>query len=303
MICIPESIDQLMFLISTINKSPNETALVVSGGDNGIAKEGVSRYQFGDTARIMKLSASFHSPVSKLCLGLGMKSYFLNIGCSSKINENHGVSNQYYAGIKGTNNILTTQAMSEENVEKIINLSYSFVQNIPFKQICLGEVGIGNTIVSSAITAICLNLGVNDCIGTGSGVKNLDHKKILLDRIISRHNQEVGKNISPIKILASLGSSEIAWSFGVLLAGTKMDRIFILDGFNTAVAALLATYYESSVRSHIFASHLSREPGHKHILKQLKLRPFLDLDLALGQGFGAALGYSFIYQTRRTMGL
>ena len=67
-----------------------------------------------------------------------------------------------------------------------------------------------------------------------------------------------------------------------------------LDGFITAVSAAIAILLEKQVKQHLIATHLSREPGHQPLLDFMGIKPFLLLDLALGQGFGAALGFSFL---------
>jgi nicotinate-nucleotide--dimethylbenzimidazole phosphoribosyltransferase len=41
--------------------------------------------------------------------------------------------------------------------------------------------------------------------------------------------------------------------------------------------------------SHCLVGHLSREPGHAQLLAALQQEPILSLDMALGEGSGAAL--------------
>jgi len=46
---------------------------------------------------------------------------------------------------------------------------------------------------------------------------------------------------------------------------------------------------EPRVKDFLFASHRSTEPGHDVLLKFIGLQPFLELDMRLGEGTGAAL--------------
>ncbi len=66
----------------------------------------------------------------------------------------------------------------------------------------------------------------------------------------------------------------------------------VLDGYVAGAAALIANVLtpggEGVARSMV-ASHLSAEPGHRFILERLRLEPFLDWNLRLGEGTGALL--------------
>ena len=44
----------------------------------------------------------------------------------------------------------------------------------------------------------------------------------------------------------------------------------------------------------MIASHLSAEPGATKALDMIELKPFLDMDMRLGEGSGAALAFSII---------
>ena len=62
-----------------------------------------------------------------------------------------------------------------------------------------------------------------------------------------------------------------------------------LDGFIAGAAALVAVPLAPAARHGLFASHRSAEPGHAAALAHLGLVPYLDLDMRLGEGTGAAL--------------
>jgi nicotinate-nucleotide--dimethylbenzimidazole phosphoribosyltransferase len=62
-----------------------------------------------------------------------------------------------------------------------------------------------------------------------------------------------------------------------------------VDGFIAGAAALIAVALAPGARHALFASHRSAEPGHAIALAHLGLAPYLDLELRLGEGTGAAL--------------
>lgn len=61
----------------------------------------------------------------------------------------------------------------------------------------------------------------------------------------------------------------------------------MVDGFISAVAALLSVRMCPLVREYLLASHTSKEPGTRRVMEALKLQPGLDLGMCLGEGTGA----------------
>jgi nicotinate-nucleotide--dimethylbenzimidazole phosphoribosyltransferase len=62
------------------------------------------------------------------------------------------------------------------------------------------------------------------------------------------------------------------------------------------VAALYARALNEGVRDWLLFSHRSHEPGHAQILKALRVKPILDLQMRLGEGSGAAVAVPIIRQ-------
>jgi nicotinate-nucleotide--dimethylbenzimidazole phosphoribosyltransferase len=86
-----------------------------------------------------------------------------------------------------------------------------------------------------------------------------------------------------------VGGFEIGFLAGAMLEAAARRIPVVLDGFITGAAALVAWSLEPGVKDYFLASHQSRESGHRHLLERLGLRPYLNLDLRLGEGSGAAL--------------
>ena len=57
---------------------------------------------------------------------------------------------------------------------------------------------------------------------------------------------------------------------------------------------LIAYNINPRTREYMIASHLSAEPGAKKALSMMELEPFLDMDMRLGEGSGAALAFNII---------
>jgi len=94
----------------------------------------------------------------------------------------------------------------------------------------------------------------------------------------------------PLDVLAKVGGFEIGGLVGVMLAAAAYRIPVVIDGFISGAAALIATALAPRLREFLIAAHVSAEPGHKVLLRHLRLTPLLDLGMRLGEGTGAVLG-------------
>ena len=157
----------------------------------------------------------------------------------------------------------------------------------------IGEMGIGNTTPSSAMTAAFTGYPVEQVTGRGTGI---------LDEALSRKVEVIQKALKvnapdakdPLDVLAKVGGFEIGGLAGIVLAAAARRVPVVVDGFISAAAALVAYRLEPQVKGYLIASHCSVECGHKVILEHIGLKPLLDLNLRLGEGTGAALGINLV---------
>ena len=78
------------------------------------------------------------------------------------------------------------------------------------------------------------------------------------------------------------------------LDGLDPGTPVILDGFicTAATAPLFAA--DPRLLDHCLVGHVSREPGHARLLEAMGKAPILALDMALGEGSGAAVALSVL---------
>jgi len=159
--------------------------------------------------------------------------------------------------------------------------------------IATGDMGIGNTTASSAITASLARVPVALVTGRGTGIDDaqLVHKIATIERALASTKPDT---TDPLDVLTKVGGLEIAGLVGVILAAAAQSVPVVIDGFISGAAALVATRLVPAVRGYLFAGHVSVERGHHVILEQLKLLPLLDLNLRLGEGTGAVLATTLI---------
>ena len=106
-------------------------------------------------------------------------------------------------------------------------------------------------------------------------------------------NEEIYKQ-KIIDVLAKVGGLDIAGMTGTFL-GCAENRIpVVIDGFISAVAALVAYKICPICKDFMIASHLSEEPGMKYIMRELDLKPMLFMNMKLGEGTGAVMMFPVI---------
>ena len=234
----------------------------------------------------------------------------------------------------GTNNISKKAAMTYEQAVKAIETGIEMVDEFVkdgYNLFATGEMGIGNTTTSSAILKVLTDLPIDEIVGYGSGIddKTLGHKKNvikkaiqvngLLDFFEKSRNVEGKKKIrkeqgnmdfeskinfenfkteesqkSIINVLAKVGGLDIAGMAGTYLGCAKNRVPVVIDGFISAVSALIAYKICPVSREFMIASHLSEEPGMKYIMKELNLEPMLFMNMKLGEGTGAVMMFPVI---------
>ena len=234
----------------------------------------------------------------------------------------------------GTNNISKEAAMTYEQAVKAIETGIEMVDEFVkggYNLFATGEMGIGNTTTSSAVLEVLTDLPIDEIVGYGSGIddKTLEHKKNvikkaiqvngLLDFFEKSKNAKGKKKIrkeqgnmdfeskinfenfkteesqkSIINVLAKVGGLDIAGMAGTYLGCAKNRVPVVIDGFISAVSALIAYKICPVSREFMIASHLSEEPGMKYIMKELNLEPMLFMNMKLGEGTGAVMMFPVI---------
>jgi nicotinate-nucleotide--dimethylbenzimidazole phosphoribosyltransferase len=157
----------------------------------------------------------------------------------------------------------------------------------------LGEIGIGNTTAAAALTHVFTGIPASELVGAGTGVAGEARlrKRQVVEDAIRRHAPSA---TDPLSALASVGGLEIAALVGCTLEAARRRIPVVLDGVVTSAAALVAVALEPRAREYLVASHLSPEPAARVALDRLRLHPLLELEMRLGEGTGAALGFGIL---------
>ena len=267
--------------------------IISFAGDHGVYEEGVAP----DPQNITILQ---FQNFPKRINGVGTISKFVGadvlavdvgINCDEKI---EGVLD--YKIRKGTSNMAKGPAITRKEAEKCISIGIEMAEKCiqdDYTVIGIGEMGIANTTPSTAIISVFADCDPKEITGMGAGLK----KELIMHKAdVIRKSIELNKP-SPkdaIDVLSKVGGFEIGAMAGVII-GCAANRIpVVLDGFISYAAALLAYHINPKTKEYMIASHLSAEPGAKKALDMMGLKAFLDMDMRLGEGSGAALAFNII---------
>ncbi len=261
-------------------------------GDHGVTKEGVSVYPAEVTPQMVYNFLRGGAGINVLARHVGARVIVADLGVAADLKHYPDLKNKKVA--MGTKNMAKGPAMSREEAIRSIEAGIELVEEeIPHGIDILGtgDMGIGNTTPSSAITAVITGVDVALVTGRGTGLgdEELKRKANVIGKAIAVNRPD---SKDPIDVLSKVGGFEIGGIAGVVLAGAAHGIPVVIDGFISGAAALIASSLAPQVKSYLIASHQSVERGHRIILEHLGLKPLLNLDLRLGEGTGAALGIS-----------
>ncbi len=269
-------------------------AVLVFAADHGVTEEGVSAFPREVTYQMVYNFLAGGAGINVLARHTGVDVKVLDIGVDHDFSASQGLVNIKVA--KGTGNIAREPAMTRKQaVDAILAGAEEAEKTIKEGAgiIATGEMGIGNTTPSSALTAIFCQLSPAEVTGKGTGIDQYAwrHKVEVIERAIRLHAPDPN---DPINALAAVGGLEIAGICGLVLAAAANRTPVVTDGFISTAGAMVAAAICPDTKDYIFAAHQSVEQGHRAQLKYLEQRPILDLDMRLGEGTGAVLAMNLI---------
>ena len=275
--------------------------------DNGVVEEGISQSGKEVTLAVAKSMALGTSSISVLCRSCASDLMVIDIGIDSFDSDIYSMGVINHKLMHGTNNFVKEKAMPPDISLRAILTGIEIVENLKSKGVNIigtGEMGIGNTTTSSALSSALLNLPVANVTGRGAGLNDIKlqrkidiiecginkygfRDKSFIDSINSKNIDT--RVLATIDLLSSIGGLDIAALTGIFIGGAIHKIPIVIDGVISEVAALLSYFLNPLCKEYMIASHLSREPVAKAIFDILELKPVIDASLALGEGSGCAM--------------
>lgn len=270
-----------------------DKVIVTMAADHGVVVEGVSAYPSEVTPQMVYNFINGGAAINVMAKHIGARVVVVDMGVATDIKSLNVVNKKIGYGTK---NMVMGPAMTREEAVRSIEAGIEVFEDELKKGLDIvgvGDMGIGNTTASSAITAAITGEPIEKVTGRGTGVDDASYqKKIETIKRSLEHNKPDQKD--PIDVLTKVGGFEIGGMTGVYLAGAANRIPAVVDGFISGAAALLAYELEPKVKDYLIASHCSVEAGHRVILDWIGIKPLLNLNLRLGEGTGAALGINLV---------
>jgi len=290
---LEEVVKRIVGITGNLYPKVDKKTIVIMCADNGVVEEGVSSCPKSVTSSVTRNFTKGITAVNVLSRCAKADVAVVDIGVDDDIICNGVLSRKIR---KGTWNIAKGPAMERKEAIKAIETGIEVVKELSEKGINLlgtGEMGVGNTTTSSAVSSVLTGVDVEVMSGRGAGLTNeaLMNKIKVIKRAIEINKPDPK---DPVDVLAKVGGFDIAGLVGCFIGAARYRIPILIDGFISATAALCAVSIKPEVRNYIFPSHGSAEPGSKKVLEALEMEPFLNLDMRVGEGTGAAIAFQLI---------
>lgn len=273
--------------------------LVLFAADHGVVASGVSVWPSDVTRLIMETIRAGKAASNALARAAKTEITLVDVGSFGASDELQGKSSPdaavefVDARVRaGARNLAVEPAMTADEFARALAIGRRFaVQSAErgARIVAAGELGIGNTTSAACLTMLLTDAPSSQAVGRGAGADDatLARKLAIVENAATSARREFARD--SVAAMASVAGLEIAAMAGFYLQAKALGLTIILDGYVTAAAALIADFLEPGVSESMIASHLSAEPGHAAALKRLRLEPFLEWNLRLGEGTGALL--------------
>ena len=272
--------------------------LVLVGADHPVAHLDVTAFEASVTHDVMAASVAGTGLGVSTATAAGLSHLVVDAGVAQPV---QGARSVRIRGERG--DLHHSDAMTPVQVEALLRDGQALGAEASHDGlVCLGEVGVGNTTIATALACAMTGLGPDEAVGLGAGSDTamVERKAEIIKAALTRTHTDPN---DPERLLAALGGPEFAVLAGVCLGAAEAGSPVVLDGLATSVAALIATKFSPGLHGWLVASQASREQVHHIVLAELGLEALMELRMRAGEGVGACFGAQMILtglQVRRT---
>ena len=158
--------------------------------DHGVATEGVSAYPREVTPQMVLNFLRGGAGVNVLARHAGVEVRVVDIGVAYDFGSVPGLIHKKV--MPGTNNLLVESAMSRDQAVQAVEVGIGLAMESGREGVGLigtGEMGIGNTTPSAAITSVMTGVVVAEVTGRGTGIDPAGHarKVAVIEQALDRH--------------------------------------------------------------------------------------------------------------------
>ena len=280
---LQDAIVQLAGILGQSVPDISRRAAVVFCADNGVVAEGVTQCGQEVTATVAENMGRGESTVCLMAKQLGMDVFPVDIGVAQPIKSEKVLQ---FAVRRGTANFAHEPAMTRKEALEAVEIGIKMAEMCAEKGYSLligGEMGIGNTTTSAAVTAALTGAAAAAVTGRGAGLSTagLERKIAVIEAALALHKPDSNDSID---VLHKVGGLDIAGLCGLYLGAAAQRIPVVLDG---VISCPQSVHF-------MVAAHRSDEPASILLLDALGKRPFLTAGMHLGEGTGAAAGVALL---------
>lgn len=281
----------------------DKSLIIICSSDNGVIEEGVSptpqSVTMAQTINFTKKTTG----VGALAKNFGIDLCVLDVGVAVSFpKELKSMDMKDFVNNKiidrkiqlGTKNLWKMPAMTRR--EAILGImsgieAVSTAKSLGYTIIGTGEMGICNTTTSACVLTAITKEDIEKTVGRGGGLNDtgFERKKEIVKQkgLNTKYEDE-------IDILAKVGGFDICAMVGTFIGGAIYRIPMVIDGYISAVAALVASKIAPLSKDFMFSSHISAELGYKVAMEALDMNGIINLGMRLGEGSGCPLAIEII---------
>jgi nicotinate-nucleotide--dimethylbenzimidazole phosphoribosyltransferase len=233
--------------------------VIVCAGDHGVTREGISAYPSEVTPAMVQNFLAGGAAVSAIARVVGAKVMVLDVGVNADLPDHADLIRAKVR--RGTGNIAKEPAMTQlETAQAILagaNAAKLAIEN-GANLLAAGDMGIGNTTPSAALTAWLTGKDAIEVTGRGTGIDiiTLSRKVSIIELVLDGAREAGLEPDDALGALEVMGGLEIAAMVGVMLQGARAKVPVIVDGFIAGAAALVACSLSDRVCNYLTNSSI-----------------------------------------------
>ncbi len=284
---------QLAGIQGSLYPEIHKKAVLVMAGDHDIIAEGVATSP-KDITKIQAINMTRGlTGVCALAKPFGVDVKVHDVAIEGEVD----CPEVYPAKVRNsTGNFYRDVAMSREEAAACFLVGIDAVKRCVengYNLLAAGEMGIGNTTPSAAVVTAITGVPSSETTGMGANLpqERVIHKAKIIQEAVDRlkPNPE-----DALDVLSKVGGCEMGAMAGVMVGGAIYGVPVVVDGYIAWAAALLAESLLPETKKYLIPSHKSMEKGAQIAAAKLGFKPYLDLDMRLGEGTGAVLMFPII---------
>lgn len=289
---IPHSLGALETLCVSLAgenvRSLEKPCLLIFASDHGITNEGVTHSDKAVTFQMARAFAHGEGVAGLFARLQGVPLTVIDVGMDTDEKDPLIVERKI---LRGDRDFLTGDSLSENEVEQALEVGRACVRDAVGEGhdcILLGEMGVGNSTIASALVGRMGAFPLERIVGIGSGGTKEDRNRKI--EVIQQ-----GYRLHPdTPVFQAFGGLEIAAMAGAMEEASALHVPVLLDGFITYASALYEKSKFGILSPLVIASHVSGSPGSSLVLDALHLSPLLSLGMRLGEGTGALAAWPLV---------